>query len=403
MKKFIIAITITLGVCTFCSCELKPTAKYPSPPKKTVEAANEFSLKILKQLSAKQPEENIAVSAMSIRAAMSLAWAGASGKTATEIQQALCINDPTTFARNYGLYLKANTLSGKCQLEIANSIWSQFPLLPNYEKICKDDFMAGAFRADFMRATEKQRKRINTWCSEQTHKMIPEALKEGDIDRSTNLVLANAIYFRGFWLSKFDPKNTRKKPFHIDKDKTVQADMMYQKTKLAGWQDEKIIAARLIYKGKDASMVIIMPKDSTPQKLDKFIAELTNAKLQTIIAGLAKPQDDQTIFLPKFKLDSRYELKEIFKKLGVTTAFGRNADFSKITGKKDLYISKIIHQAIIDVDEKGTKAAAVTLVIIKRLAVNMPYNFNRPFVFFIHNDRTGGIIFAGKVIDPTKQ
>lgn len=381
-------------------------------------ADDEFALNVMKKLSAGAVDKNIAVSSMSIRAAMTLAWAGAAGKTAQEMEAALLIKQPDLFAAKYGEFLSANVLPG---VSIANSVWTADALLADYSKICTADFHAGVFQADFEKAPEKQRKRINEWISGKTNNMIPELLGTNDIDRDTRLVLVNAIYFKELWLNKFDAHATHKQDFYVDDAKVVKADMMGMTERLPYYEDENVMAVRLEYKqpgqsGDDgrydrslnrlASMIAIMPKNSNPQKLDEFIAGLTAEKFGKISQKLQTPPCNEIVLrFPKFKLDSRYELKKLFEQLGVKMAFTGDADFSKMTGEKNLSITKIIHQAVIDLNETGTEAAAATAVVMTRECVRIErpklIEFNRPFVFFIRNDKTGAIIFSGKVVDPT--
>jgi len=218
----------------------------------------------------------------------------------------------------------------------------------------------------------------------------------------TRLVLTNAIYFKGVWEWEFDKSDTREEEFKITPTNIVKTPMMYMdpdKARFNYADTEDLQILELPYKGEKISMLVLLPTEN----LDSIESSLTAEKLNEYKFQMKETKLD-SIALPKFELDTKYFMKDTLSALGMQTAFSGNADFSGMTGKKDLFIGFVIHQAYVKVDEEGTEAAAATAVGMKLTAV-MPRNVFRadhPFIFIIQEKETGNILFLGRVVDPTK-
>ena len=255
---------------------------------------------------------------------------------------------------------------------------------------------------DFVKETEKSRETINNFIEEQTNDKIKDLIPAGYLDKMTRLVLTNAIYFKGIWEWEFDKTDTRDGIFRITSDNTVEIPIMHMNPEDAKFnyaETEKLQILELPYKGEKISMLILLPIED----LNTIESVLTTEKLNEYKSQMKETKLD-SISLPKFEFDTKYFMKDTLISLGMPTAFSDDADFSGMTGKKDLYISNVIHQAYVAVDEKGTEAAAATAVIMRELSA-MPTNVFRadhPFIFIIQEKETGNILFLGRVIDPTK-
>jgi len=227
-------------------------------------------------------------------------------------------------------------------------------------------------------------------------------LQKGVIDSETKMVLVNAIYFKADWAVKFDPNSTRNAPFHLLDGSKTQVEMMGKTingipyTKGNGFQ-----AIELAYQGDTATMEIIVPDEGN---FVAFEAELDSAKLNEILTQMQSTSVE--LGLPKFNFTSEFKLSDQLSQLGMPNAFDENrADFSGMTGGRDVYIDNVIHKAFVTVDEKGTEAAAATAVVIAPTSIEpvetITLIINRPFIFVIRDKPSGQILFIGRVLDPS--
>ena len=215
--------------------------------------------------------------------------------------------------------------------------------------------------------------------------------------------MTNAIYFKGDWAIQFDEKDTRDAAFKVSADKEVIVPMMYQKGDFKYAQEQELQILELPYKDEELSMIVLLPK-----KVDGLAALeklLTVKNIDNWLGSLHK--QEVIVYLPKFKMTTGpLELKDILKSMGMKGAFSLPpADFSGMTGRKDLFISNVLHKAFVAVDEKGTEAAAATAVVMMRGGISPEpvFRADHPFVFIIKDNRSGSILFMGKVVNPTKQ
>jgi len=352
---------------------------------------------------------NLFFSPYSISTALAMTYTGARGATAGEMAKVLRFGVapdklPAAFA---GVERRMDEIGRRKQvdLSIANSLWCQkeYAFLPAFLKLNKDSFGAEARLADFAGDAEGARAEINSWIAGKTADKIPELLHHGDVSKSTRMVLCNAVYFKGKWASQFDPHGTAPSPFFIAPGQPVQVPMMHHKLKLQSHDlgDSQILA--LPYLGGDISMVIVLPKSM--DGLSAVERRLDDAKLEEALAALNTAAEVKAeVFLPKFKLDCRLDLSRELSAMGMPGAFGPEADFSGIDGRRDLAISAVVHQAVVDVNEEGTEAAAATGVVMRSMAVmreTMPvFRMDHPFLFLLRENQTGSILFFGRVANP---
>jgi len=367
-----------------------------------VNANNQFALELYSKLNEENAGKNIFFSPYSISVALVMTYEGARGQTAEEMQSVLHFPaDPEVrrpaFAR---IYNQINKRGKKYKLSTANALWAQkdYPFLDEYFNTVEKYYGGKVTNLDFVGDPENSRITINKWVEAQTNNKIKDLIPKGVIDAATRLVLTNAIYFKGTWFKQFDKKNTVERDFKISPTNSVKVQMMHLDDKKAKFnytetKDLKIL--ELPYSGGDLSMLILLPKDS----IEQLESELTIENLNNWTARLK--EEEVSIYLPRFKFETKYFMAKTLREMGMSSAFG-NADFSGMTGRRDLYISNVIHQAFVEVNEEGTEAAAATAVVMKEAAMMKKlFNADHPFIFIIREKETGNILFLGRVSDPT--
>lgn len=367
---------------------------------------NAFALDIYKELS--EEEGNIFISPYSISSALAMTYAGARGDTAKEMADTLHFNLPQEELHSgfYNLSRLLDATGKSYQLSVANALWGQRDYKFNKEflDITNRYYEAGFKEVDYIDEENRERTRetINKWVEDKTNNKIRELIQPRDLTSLTRLVLTNAIYFKGKWEVQFDPEETRDMPFYISEREKKETPMMHQTSKFNYMENDSVQVLELPYTGGDLSMVVILPRpDISLYKVEKG---LSSDKLQSWLDGLSK--EDVDVYLPRFKMEKRFMLNDTLQKLGMKLAFDEFlADFSGMTPKPDLHISKVIHQSFVEVNEEGTEAAAATAVIMGGKAVGIGpalFKADRPFIFLIRDIPSGSILFIGRLVEPGK-
>jgi serine protease inhibitor len=368
-----------------------------------VEANNQFTFDLYKQLS-KNDDGNIFYSPYSISAALAMTYEGAKGKTAEEIQSVFHFPETNILRPNFAaIYNEINEENAEHELKTGNALWIQhdFPLLEEYLEKVENYYGGKAALLDFVNAVEQSRQTINSFIEEQTNGKIEDLIPAGYLNNMTRLVLTNAIYFKGTWQWQFDEADTQERIFRISDTETVETPMMYMNPEDVEFdyaQTDGLQILELPYKGDKISMLILLPEENL-EAIDPY---LTAEKIEEYKSQM-RPTELSSISLPKFEFDTKYFMSNILSELGMPTAFLDSADFSGITGRKDLFISEVIHQAYVKVDEEGTEAAAATAVVMELSAILInDFNADHPFIFIIQEKESGNILFLGRVTDPTE-
>ncbi len=372
-------------------------------------ANNEFALKLYSKLAKDNEGENLFFSPYSISTALAMTYEGAESKTAEEIREVFGFPEEDDARRPAmaALYNRLNPENPEYELKTANALWIQdsFKILNDFTDTIERYYVGSAKNVDFEGDTEKSRETINDWVAQKTNDIINELFPEGSITPLTRLVLTNAIYFKGDWVMEFDEDLTEDSPFRVNDTTTVDVPMMRSiERKYGYYEDDSVQILELGYKGDRLSMLVILPEDEDLASLEETISL---EKVSEWREGIV--ERDLNIYLPKFKLDTKYDLKKQLDSLGMPLAFTppsqNGADFSGITGKRDLFVGAIVHDAFISVDEVGTEAAAATGVEMRlEMAMEGPpvFRANRPFLFLIQEKESGNILFLGRVINPSQ-
>ncbi len=288
------------------------------------------------------------------------------------------------------------------QLNIANTIWGQegYEFLQEFLDTLALNYGAGLQLLDFMEDPETARIIINDWVSEQTEGRIEDLIPQGVIDAATRLVLTNAIYFKAQWMEQFEESNTVDGPFHLLDGSEVTVPLMSQEEGFPYAEGDGYQAIELPYVGGQTSMVILLPEEG---RFEEFESALSVEQVAEIIGSMQF--ESLILTMPKFEFESDFSLSKTLAEMGMPTAFGFDADFSGMNGKRDLYISDVVHKAFVLVDEEGTEAAAATAVIVAEMGAIIPeieMKIDRPFIFMIRDIETDSILFLGRVLNPAE-
>ena len=363
-------------------------------------AINGFNWKLYEEAG----DKNIFYSAYSIESAIAMADLGADGETKSEIESVLGIDDLQKFSEQYKIFREREN-SDTAKLTTANSVWidKSLKLADNvdedFNKPAENYFGGELKNADFKNDSEKVKKEISDWVKEKTENLIPDY--QSIAGKETVADIINAVYFYGEWQDKFKADDTHSQEFK-GKNKTATVDMMQNDNGNFRYLAEKdgVTALALPYSGSSVEMDILMSADASKNITDLLKADNAEGIIEALDAS---SETDVDLSLPKFSMDITFDgLEDALKKLGMNAAFGGSADFSKIAA--DLKVSGINHKAKVEVDEEGSKAAAVTEMMMETTAFmpgdeKVEFTVDRPFVFVIRDKESGVILFTGRVLD----
>ena len=359
-----------------------------------------FQIKIFKEINQSSSSNggNITISPLSIYHILSLTANGADGDTKKEMLSTLCEeNQEKMNEKNKLIYSIINEFK---TVEIANSIFTRVIPLTTFIEKAKD------YKAKIDKLKDVDQ--INKWCSESTHGLIENVVKE--IKPDDLMVLINAIYFKGKWKIKFNERLTKKKSFYNCQKEKKLINFMNSEYDYNYFENNEIQAISLNYQNDNIEALIILPKNE--YDINKYTKGFNQEEYNNIINGLNYQKVE--LYLPKFEIKFETQLEEIFQKLGIKLAFNPDkADFSSMIKLGKIYISKIIHSTFIKIDEIGTEAAATSSVVMTRGRSRLPnskrsiiMDINHPFIFIIRNKELPlghDILFISKVEDINDQ
>jgi serpin B len=356
---------------------------------------NRFGFRMLAQL-ATQGGKNVFISPLSISSALAMTWNGTAGETAAEMAKVLELGGIDQESANRGFQALMEGLKQKdpkAQVDIANALWLDRQPNPKFLQTVQSFFAAEASHVNFANAQEAAG-RINSWVKEKTREKIDRILSAQDLGANTDIVLTNAIYFKGEWTTRFDPDRTAEGEFVLADGSRKKMQMMSgEKIPLKSLSEKAFQAVSLPYGDGRYRMYLFVPSRETGLK--DFLASLTAAKWQE---WMGKFRDDRkTIVMPRFKVETEQSLVEPLNALGMKLAFG-GGDFGPM-GFPGSFISEVKHKALMEVNEEGTVAAAATAVVVTR-SIEIPFMVDRPFFAAIRDERSGALLFIGAIHDP---
>ena len=376
---------------------------------KIIKANNIFSIDLYAKL--KEPEKNLFFSPFSIFTAIAMVFTGARGLTENQIKETLHITlDQNRFHSEFKKLLKILYGERGSELHLANLLCIQkgYELLEQFLWVIDDKYSGAIWELDFKDVAESCAK-INSWVAEQTRGKIKNIIET--INENMGLILVNAIYFKGEWNSPFEEKDTKDEPFTLISGEEVLVPMMHQKDKFCFLEEDGFQILEMHYKGirifgtlEQISMVIFLPEKKNG--LDELENILTFEQIINHLSRLQKLWERKIkVIFPRFKIETRYELSENLSDLGITDAFTNRSDFSGIAKDPPQSISKVIHKAFVDVNERGTEAAAATALTMLGASMGPrqeppEFRADHPFLFLLIDSQTRTILFIGRVMNP---
>jgi serpin B len=371
----------------------------------TARAEQAFTIALLQQAGAAAHDANVVLSPSSLAIALAMLQNGASGATHDQIAKALQTAGQTDGQQNAGWASLAADLSAAgaadgISVQSANSLWLQrgLQMNPAFMAAMGRSYQAGVWQVDFANALKAATESINSWTSRHTNGKITKLFDDGTLDPTTLLVLANAVYFKADWQSPFDANRTSQGQFTRANGTT--AGVQFMSGEPGPWQlatSPQLDAVQLPYKGGRFAALLVMPKQ---QPLSEYVSGLTTAQLDGVVGSLSAQQ--AALVLPRVQASTYTELNSILKTMGMATAFTDSADFSRLSSTPTK-VASVVQRDYLAVDEKGTEAAAVTGIQMQPSSAfgGPSLTFDHPFLFLVRDTRTGTVLFAAEIQDPT--
>lgn len=367
-----------------------------------VRSVNHFSLRSYKEMSKSIENNNFVMSPMSVNMALQMVMCGAKLRTYDELDSVLC-----KYENGHDVENSARCLINEynhidiCKLNIANGVWVQkdYSVLPSYRNTLQQSYGAKFCGVNFTKERDcrKAIKSINGWVASKTQGKVSELVSKNDITADCRMVLVNAIYFKCNWESKFKKSDSAEGVFNTLGGEQKKVMFMTQEHNFLYSDDDEKQSIFMPYENSRFGMLLILPRKGSFESVEKG---LTADDVANIMSNMG--DERVSVRMPKFKVESSCEMREMLKTLGIRDAFGVKADFSGITGNRDLYLSKVLHKAIIEVGEEGTEAAAATAAVMLLKSAFIPdlkyFDADRPFIYFIVDTKTKAILFVGRYV-----
>jgi serine protease inhibitor len=364
-------------------------------------SGNTFGFNLFRELNKEEIGENMFISPLSVSYALGMTLNGAAGDTRTAMMNTMALKGLSMDEINASykrLMAYLVHVDPKVLLEIANSIWYREGLHVELDFIAVNQryFDALVRALDFYRSDAPDI--INGWIREKTHGKIDEVIER--IDRNVVMFLINAIYFKGTWLYEFDPEHTKDDIFTKEDGTTIPVKMMEQQSEFNYFENDLFQAIDLPYGDEKYSLTVFLPKPGS--KTDDLVALMSEENWDRWRAEFSGEKKSVNLFLPRFTLEYDASLKAVLIALGMGRAFAPGAHFTNIDKAGGLWIDDVLHNTFVEVNEEGTEAAAVTVVVIIRgTSSGIPImRVDRPFIFFIREKESDTILFMGKIVEP---
>ncbi|XP_029041124.1 antichymotrypsin-2-like isoform X1 [Osmia bicornis bicornis] len=376
------------------------------------EGTNQFSSSLF-QCVVKENPGNLIMSPLSAAVVLAMAAYGARGETEKQFKKVLRLPSPDTLGTSGYQSLIDNLNNVKeNKLLLANKVFpaEKFSVKPTYKELTENYFRSVTQLVNFAKS-EEAANIINTWVQQNTNDRIKDIVKSGDLNEMTAMVLVNAVYFKGQWKNKFDPEDTKERPFHVNENTVKNVSTMFRSGSYIYGELSNLNAKFVVlpYKGDELSMIIILPNEING------LAEVEKKLQSTNIMDVLNQGHEREVelYLPKFKIESKIELNEPLNKLGLTDMFTSRADFSGIADD-NLLVSKVVQKAFIEVNEEGSEAAAATVIQVVGLSAisfippPLIMRIDRPWLYLLcrtPETNSGEIqdvitLFSGHVTEP---
>nr|XP_035927757.1 plasma serine protease inhibitor [Halichoerus grypus] len=365
-------------------------------------ASRDFAFDLYRALATAAPDQNIFFSPLSISTTLAMLSLGARSHTKVQILEGLGLgpqegSEEELHDTFHQLLREFAQPRKDIQLSLGNALFISptFHLQDTFLNAVKTLYLADAFPTNFMDPAGAQ-KQINDYVAKQTEGKIVDLAE--DLDSTEVMVMVNYIFFKAKWETSFDHKSTRKQDFHVTSETVVRVPMMKREDHYYYFLDRNLSCkvVGIPYQG-NATAFFILPSEGRMGRLENGLNEET---LRKWLKMFTKRQLE--LYLPKFSIEGSYRLKEVLPTLGISDVFTSHADLTGITNHSSIQVSEMVHKAVVEVDESGTKAAAATEAIFMFKSAPMSSQrvmFNRPFMMLIVENSTN-ILFLGKVTHP---
>ncbi len=405
---YLLGLIAIIIICISCEKDTKVIDHAIIPltfsEKEVIESSNNFSIEIFKNISL-DTNDNVFISPLSIGMAIAMTYNGSAGETKSEMEKVLGFENADSNSINTAyknIYNNLLSCDEKVELLIANAIWykQEYSVKETFKSIIEDSYYAEISPINTIDPSSKEI--INSWVEEKTNNKIKDLINE--VKPSDVMFLVNTIYFNAIWKYEFDSTLTFDGKFYLENGSDIDCKMMRKsKVDLNIFKNTTFTLAELPYGDGLFNMVILLPSED--KTVNDIIESIKTSELDSFINNSSAKSVDLEI--PKFKMAYKQDLNSVLITMGMPTAFSDEAEFPNLFNEinSKLIISRVKHKTYIEVDEKGTEAAAATAVVIELTALpeNEVLFLNKPFIFLIRENTTGVILFAGKLMQPINQ
>ncbi|KAF1657068.1 Ovalbumin, partial [Aptenodytes patagonicus] len=380
-------------------------------------ASTEFCFDIFNELKVQHVNENIFYSPLSIISALSMVYLGARENTKAQIDKVVHFDKITGFGETIesqcstsvsvhtslkDTFTQITKPSDNYSLSFASRLYAEetYPILPEYSQCVKELYKGGLETISFQTAADQARELINSWVESQTNGMIKNILQPGSVDPQTELVLVNAIYFKGTWEKAFKDKDTQAVPFRVTEQESKPVQMMYQigSYKVAVIASEKMKILELPYASRELSMLVLLPDDVSG--LEQLETAITFEKLMEWTSSNMMEERKVKVYLPRMKIEEKYNLTSVLMALGMTDLFSPSANLSGISSAESLKMSEAVHEAFVEIYEAGSEVVGSTGAGMEVTSVSEEFTADHPFLFLIKCNPTNSILFFGRCFSP---
>lgn len=409
MKRLVICGILFATFTFFC------TAQEKNPiGKEQVAKLNKAGLELFKDITLNDKKGNVFISPFSINSAFGMVYAGAKGETASQISKVLGLPEKQDESNSLMMsLLQYYNKNEKRSVYISNSVWmaKDQTVLPGYATAMSKNFQATPFHEDFAKSAEVAKK-MNDFIEKNTNGMLKNMIDSSAIQPDMKMVLLNTLYFSAKWSKKFAKDKTVDDKFNLFGGEKADIRMMYQKDRFKYYADKEVnmhLLSMIYEQGKYELLLIMSQNAESGNAGEKDLAKIIELLPEKFDAWrVAAKYDSVQVWVPKTKITGKLSLGPQLQKLGMKDAFNNKADFSGISGKKDLFISYVLHQTALEMDEESTRAAAATAIAMNRMSL-MPdreetkmFRVDRPFIAMILDTTNNNILFVGRITNPTK-
>ncbi|NXG56820.1 OVAL protein, partial [Hemiprocne comata] len=380
-------------------------------------ASAEFCFDIFKELKVQHVNENIIFSPMIIFSALSMVYLGAREDTRAQIEKVVhfdkitgfgeivesqCPTSASVHSSLKDMFNQITKQSDNYLLSFASRLYAEesYSILPEYLQCVNELYKGGLETISFQTAADQARQLINSWVESETNGMIKNILQPSSVDSQTEMVLVNAIYFKGMWQKAFKDEDTQAVPFRITEQESKPVQMMHQigSFKVAEIPSEKIKILELPYASGQLSMLLLLPDDVSG--LEQLESAITVEKLIEWTSSNVMEEKNVKVYLPRMKIEEKYNLTSVLVALGITDLFSSSANLSGISSAESLKLSEAVHESFLEIHEAGREVEGPKGAGMEVTSIFEEFRFDHPFLFLTKHNPTNSILFLGRCLSP---